>query len=141
MGDAFTDGVGQEFEALGHGGRFSRQVDDERLSARAGFGAAKLPTLSPPLRFTTDESPISVLLAVTQTVEQPTNTLAVVAAGSGALELRFVGETGRTYRLQASTDLFEWVDIATNTASGGVIEYSDPDWSNRQRWFYRMVTR
>ena len=56
------------------------------------------------------------------------------------MELRFTGQTNRTYRLQASTNLADWVSLATNTPPNGLFRFVDPDATNMDKRFYRTVS-
>lgn len=124
----FTPALGETFAVL------------TSIPLRGAFSAVTLPALPHPLRLASRESAGGVTLTVTEKSEPPAKTLAFVAADSELLEWRFIGETGRTYRLQASVDLVEWVDLLNRSASDGVIDYADPSWRSRDRRFYRMVT-
>ena len=71
---------------------------------------------------------------------KPTNTLAVIATGSGSWEFLFTGEPGRTYRLQGSTNLIDWLDLSTNTPANGLFRFVDPDAMKLNWRFYRTVS-
>ena len=62
----------------------------------------------------------------------------VARAATGALRLSLTTEPGKTYALQASTNLTDWVSLGTNTASGFTLVFEDtaaPTFSQR---FYRV---
>jgi hypothetical protein len=62
------------------------------------------------------------------------------AAGSVTVDL--AGISGKTYRLQATTNLSSgWMDIATNSAgSNGPLQFTDPGATNYPNRFYRAVS-
>jgi len=57
----------------------------------------------------------------------------------GSLTLEIQGQPGREYRIQASSNLHDWVDVATQVAAGGVIRFTDPDADAHAVRFYRAV--
>ena len=60
---------------------------------------------------------------------------------NGHIQVRFAGIPGRTYRIQASTDLLNWVDIGTVTQdSSGILQFEDNGSPGFARRFYRTVT-
>jgi len=62
-----------------------------------------------------------------------------VSFTNGASHLFFAGAAGKTYLLQASTNLVDWTAIATNVAPAGVFEITDPSATNYPYRFYRAV--
>jgi len=62
-----------------------------------------------------------------------------VSLTNGIVHLFFAGTSGQTYVLQASTNLVDWVPVATNVAPAGVFEMIDPDAANFQSRFYRTA--
>jgi len=59
-------------------------------------------------------------------------------SGAGTVNLVWQSIPGRTYRVQQSTDLAAWTDIATVTATGTTSSHSPPAMGERQ--FFRVVT-
>lgn len=60
--------------------------------------------------------------------------------GNGMFTLRFYGDTGTNYVLEASTNLVNWVPVATNQVSGlGYLEFTDGSSTNFDRRFYKMT--
>jgi len=53
--------------------------------------------------------------------------------------MRLVGVAGSNYVLQASTDMVNWVPIATNTPATGLWNFTDGQSTNFMRRFYRAV--
>jgi hypothetical protein len=51
---------------------------------------------------------------------------------------RITGLEGRTYIIQASTNLVHWEKLSTNTAVRGFINFTDPSASNFRQRFYRL---
>jgi len=64
--------------------------------------------------------------------------MTVTRNGTGQLSVQVSGLNGRTYILQASTDLRNWTDVGTNMATLGVFTFTppiDPGFPSR---FYRL---
>jgi hypothetical protein len=56
---------------------------------------------------------------------------------NGMFTLRFYGETGTNYVVKASTNLVNWLPLATNQISGlGYLEFTDTSSTNYDRRFY-----
>ncbi|HOC54034.1 MAG TPA: Ig-like domain-containing protein [Verrucomicrobiota bacterium] len=111
-------------------------------STRSGsFATINLPALPNALALTAQYSPNTMtLLTGNNTGNNATNVLAGLATATGAFELRYTGEAGHAYRLQASTNLADWVDVFTNTPVNGLIRFIDFDAKNMDRRFYRAVS-
>ncbi len=62
-----------------------------------------------------------------------------VALTNGMVHLFFAGAIGQTYVLQASTNLIDWVPVATNIAPAGIFEMTDPQANQFQYRFYRTI--
>ena len=58
---------------------------------------------------------------------------------NGAFQMMIAGATGKTYVLQASTNLFNWAPIATNVPASTPFTVSDPNATNFNHRFYRAV--
>ncbi|MDZ4861685.1 MAG: cohesin domain-containing protein [Candidatus Hydrogenedentes bacterium] len=58
---------------------------------------------------------------------------------TGIVSFDVRGTPGRTYVIQASTNLVNWVDISTNYSAGDVIAFTDVDSSKFPQRFYRAV--
>jgi len=65
--------------------------------------------------------------------------LEIVRLPDGSLLVEVRGQPDREYLIQASTDLTAWDTIATEVASGGVIQFTDPDSGSYPVRFYRAV--
>lgn len=98
-----------------------RKIGDSRHGVESGFGRLRR-------------------LTANTKGNNTANTLAAVITGTGPLELRYTGEPGHAYRLQASTDFIDWLDLATNTPINGLIRCGDSDATNLDRRFYRAVS-
>lgn len=57
--------------------------------------------------------------------------------GDGRIRFEFTGATGRSYLIQASTNLVQWEDISSGL-SGSLIQFTDPGSTNRPYRFYRV---
>jgi hypothetical protein len=58
----------------------------------------------------------------------------------GSTRLQFVGNSSKSYLIEVSTDMVNWVSLGTCTADGeGDIEFSDHNTANQQVRFYRAV--
>ncbi len=58
---------------------------------------------------------------------------------NGAIKVQFIGTSGATYVLQASTNLLDWSGIQTNTAAAnGVFEYVDTSPSEFRSRLFRL---
>jgi hypothetical protein len=57
---------------------------------------------------------------------------------NGNVRFQVNGLPARTYVIEASTNLLQWTSISTNTAAGGVINFSDPQASQFRQRFYRL---
>jgi hypothetical protein len=62
-----------------------------------------------------------------------------VSLTNGIVHLFFLGANGQSYVLQASTNLVDWLPVATNVAPSGIFEMTDPDATQFQFRFYRTV--
>lgn len=56
----------------------------------------------------------------------------------GRVSFRISGTTGQNYVVQASTNLLQWVNLSTNAAAGGVVNYIDAGATNFPNRFYRL---
>jgi len=59
----------------------------------------------------------------------------------GAGVLRVQSWKGMAFEVQSSTDLEQWLPLATVTNLTGALEFTDPDAANHLRRFYRTVLR
>ena len=74
------------------------------------------------------------------------NVSAPLSAGAQYLSLAnglphvcFAAETGRTYRIEASSDLRHWENVGVALASDGVLHFVDAEVTNFARRFYRLA--
>jgi hypothetical protein len=59
---------------------------------------------------------------------------------SGQFQLSVIGEAGRTYRIDATSDFATWAQlINTNAPPGGNFSFTDGQASSMSRRFYRVV--
>jgi len=62
-----------------------------------------------------------------------------ITVSSGIVTLQWASHPGKTYRLQRSTDLVSWTNLASDiTASASTTSTTDPVAGNQQR-FYRVL--
>ena len=61
------------------------------------------------------------------------------AFGDGGFQVQLSGAADQNYILQASTDLVQWVPIATNLPSASPFYFTDPDATNFPYRFYRVL--
>ena len=60
--------------------------------------------------------------------------------GSGEPRLQFDGVPGQTYLIEASTNLVDWTVIGTASDVGdGTFEFTDPEWMEYDRCYYRII--
>jgi hypothetical protein len=64
-----------------------------------------------------------------------------VPAGSGQFKVVFDSQPGLRYLLQATTDLLNWVDVTTVTATSYTTEIIDPAAAGFLFRYYRVVTQ
>lgn len=68
--------------------------------------------------------------------------LQILVTPDGQTRLQFSGESGKSYRLEVSTDLVRWLPLETRTADAeGNVEFSDPNGHNQPCRFYRAVAQ
>ncbi len=61
-------------------------------------------------------------------------------AANGVFRLTMTGQSGQTYLFQVSTNLANWVNLATNVASpAGLIQFTDTGATNSVSRFYRTI--
>jgi hypothetical protein len=61
-----------------------------------------------------------------------------LTAGAGAIGLRLVGEPGRDYVIEASTDLEDWIALGRVTAGDAPTPFVDSDAGQHAMRFYRV---
>jgi PKD repeat protein len=59
--------------------------------------------------------------------------------GLGVIRWELTGEPARTYRIEGSTNLFDWISVTSVTAVGGTNEFLDPTAVDFGFRFYRAV--
>ena len=77
--------------------------------------------------------------ASAQFLVQPLNFTSEGFDTNNLFELGFAGVTGSNYVLQASTNLINWTPISTNNATTNFFNLLDPDATNFQERFYRVL--
>ena len=66
--------------------------------------------------------------------------LSVVSIGAGQFAVQLTGQTGRSYRLQASSDLVTWQDLASTSSGNLTLPLPDQSDANARQRFYRAVS-
>jgi hypothetical protein len=59
---------------------------------------------------------------------------------NGALRMTLVGDVGKTFVLQASTNLVDWTSLTTFTFAGITFDFVDAQFSNYAQRFYRAIS-
>ena len=127
--NGFTPGFSDAFSVLSYNSR------------SGSFASINFPLLPNALALTAQYNSTSLtLLTVNAGGNNQTNTFQMTRASNGLPELRFTGEPNHTYRLQASTNLTDWLDISTNTPVNGLLRFVDPDAASIDHRFYRAVS-
>ncbi len=62
-------------------------------------------------------------------------------SGSNGFQMQVTGLIGKTYILQASTNLIDWVSLETNSAVTSEFDFTDPANTNFPSRFYRVIER
>ena len=64
----------------------------------------------------------------------------VSVSPDGATRLQFVGNNSKSYRIEMSTDLVNWVTLGVCTADDqGDVQFTDPSTATQPARFYRAV--
>jgi hypothetical protein len=127
--NGFTPQFGDAFSILSYNSR------------SGNFASINLPALPNALALTAQYNSTNLaLLTINGGGNNQTNTFQITRASNGLPELRFTGEPNRPYRLQASTNLVDWLDISTNTPVNGLLRFVDPNAASMERRFYRAVS-
>lgn len=79
--------------------------------------------------------------ATTNVVEVQAVTMSALGgmSGSGQFSISLSGRNGTTYVIQSSTNLVDWIPVATNTVVSGSFEFTDSEASTSTLKFYRAV--
>jgi len=64
---------------------------------------------------------------------------AIAPDAGGQIRLTLGGRTGGSFRLDASTNLLNWVPLATLTNASGSLQYDDATAANFNHRFYRLL--
>ena len=73
------------------------------------------------------------------TVYNPFNLGGATFQLGGLVQIVASGDNGRSYRLEASTNLLNWEPVVTNTILGGSATFTDSGAGTDTRRFYRIV--
>ena len=66
--------------------------------------------------------------------------LAEAPGPGGSFRLTLIGEAGRSYTIQASTDLVTWISLTNFLSATGADQFTDLQTPNFSRRFYRAMT-
>jgi hypothetical protein len=58
---------------------------------------------------------------------------------NGVFQLQFLAVPGSNYVLEASTNMINWMPLATNPATTNLMQFADPNSSNYLSRFYRFL--
>lgn len=72
-------------------------------------------------------------------VSQPFTLSVTTNIYNGLQVFQLSGQPGFNYKVQASTNLLNWSDIAVLVNSNGIVPFTDPDSTNYSQRFYRAV--
>jgi streptogramin lyase len=72
---------------------------------------------------------------------EPARLVALGKTRDGQFLFRLWGEPEQSYTIEASTNLFNWVSISTNTIVTNAVDLVDQDAPNFKRRFYRAVSK
>lgn len=78
--------------------------------------------------------------AVTLKYVQVPEFTTVAVQPSGQFAFTVVGEAGRSYTIQASTDLVHWIALTNFVSATGTNQFADAAAPNFNRRFYRVIT-
>jgi hypothetical protein len=66
-----------------------------------------------------------------------TDSVGSVASANGALQIQFTGMDGYAYEVEASTNLTDWVPLATEFTTNGTFVFTDPAGTSPAKRYYR----
>ena len=69
----------------------------------------------------------------------PTRSANCASLANGLPHVCFAAETGRTYSIEASSDLRHWENVGVALASDGALHFVDAETTNFTRRFYRLA--
>jgi hypothetical protein len=81
--------------------------------------------------------PIAGRRTISMTGTTPPATINTVRTENGVPVFTFLGEIGKTYVLECSTDLVNWTPVAVVTNSSGAISHVDNEALNQEKRYYR----
>lgn len=69
------------------------------------------------------------------------NTLSMESATNGVLRMAFAGTNGTTYRVISSSNLVDWVEVASRTVvESNLFDFSSPITTSKPAQYFRVVT-
>ncbi|MDB6053946.1 MAG: repeat-associated core domain protein [Verrucomicrobiales bacterium] len=110
-------------------------------SVTGNFATSNFPTLPSALAFYNQFMPTKMrIVAGDNGGIMPVNTLRLTRSLPGAQELRFTAEPDRHYRIQASTNLVDWIDLIGASSPTGFLRCTDPAAGQFDHRFYRAIS-
>src|SRR5262249_29913827 len=84
-------------------------------------------------------APVSLLPgSVTISLTTPARFGTILLSTNGTVQFDIIGTPNLTYIIQASTNLTQWLDVSTNVATGGTINFTDYNAIQFPYRFYRV---
>ena len=120
--NGFTPTNGQSFTLVSYGSRTGQ------------FATTQFPPLPVQSKWNLVYTPNSVLLQVVPSAYFQTFSLT-----NGAFRFSFTGQTGSLCLIEASTNLFNWNPLLTNTPFAGSLNFVDPQTTQFSKRFYRAT--
>lgn len=102
------------------------------------FDGVIVPTVRNGLKITSAQFPTELRLLAVSADDNSNFRLGRTAEGH--VDLRFIGDVSKTYRVQHTTNFVEWFDLAPVSTSDGLFRMVDANGFNAQRRFYRAIT-
>ena len=103
-------------------------------SSTGQFSSTQFPPLPVELMWKLTYAASSLLLQVV-----PSNVFQTSSLTNGNFQFTFVGETGSSCLIEASTNLFNWAPLFTNAPFNGLLNYVDPQTPQFPKRFYRAT--
>ncbi len=79
------------------------------------------------------------LAIIRSTPAMPARLGSLVRARDGRVQLQLIGTAGRSYVIQASTNLVQWIPLSTNAVAGGSVDFVDTTAVDLKQRFYRAI--
>jgi hypothetical protein len=103
-------------------------------SSTGQFATTQFPPLPVEIRWKLTYGANSLLLQVV-----PSNVFQASSITNGNFQFTFQGQTGSSCFIEASTNLFDWAPLLTNTPFNGILNYIDTETPQFPNRFYRAT--